>query len=114
MPSMRAAFSSSNARRALGSFGLWSKTTTPVAPVILLSDIPIDEELAPGYDPRYLYPVNTGAVPFNNHELTAKLGFGTSSIVWLARDAKQYTRSLSNKNIRTIFFADFGDVLTAT
>lgn len=62
----------------------------PVQPVILPSDVPIEEELVPGYDPRHFYPVNPGDIFHNRYEMTAKLGCGSCSTVWLARDIQRY------------------------
>lgn len=48
------------ASRALSSLGFPPTVVRPVLPVILPSNIPIEEELVPGYDPRHFYPVNPG------------------------------------------------------
>ena len=73
-------------RRGLANFGLWSKTLPRLQPKILPAEIPIEEELVSGYDPRYFYPVNPGDVLDSKYEITAKLGFGGSSTIWLGRD----------------------------
>ena len=82
-----------SARRALASLGFRPTVTTPVPPAILPSDIPIEEELVPGYDPRNFYPVDPGDIFYNRYEMTAKLGCGSCSTVWLARDTRRYASS---------------------
>ena len=51
---------------------------------------PIEEELTPYYDPSRFYPAQLGDVLNGQYQLTTKLGHGTSSTVWLARDLNQY------------------------
>lgn len=80
-------------KRVLTSFGFRPPTVTSVQPVILPPDIPIEEELAPGYDHRHFYPVNPGDIFHNRYEMTAKLGYGSCSTVWLARDTQRYALS---------------------
>lgn len=77
-------------RRALAYLRVRPYFTTPVQPTILPSDVPIEEELVQGYDPRYFYPVNPGDVFNNRYEMRAKLGCGSSSTVWLGRDTCRY------------------------
>jgi hypothetical protein len=48
--------------------------------------IAVDEENVPGYRPEYFYPANPGDVLSGRYELKAKIGWGSSSTVWLARD----------------------------
>ena len=77
------------ARRALALFGLRPNFVTQVQPKILPAEIPIEEELVSGYDPRYYYPVNPGDILDSRYEITAKLGFGGSSTIWLGRDTRR-------------------------
>lgn len=49
-------------------------------------DDPVDEERIPGYDPKYFYHPNPGDILNRRYELKAKIGWGTSSTVWLAQD----------------------------
>ncbi|KAF1843572.1 kinase-like protein [Cucurbitaria berberidis CBS 394.84] len=51
---------------------------------------PLEEEATPYYDPRYFYPARLGEVVNQRYQLATKLGFGTSSTVWLARDLFQW------------------------
>ncbi|KAL9099213.1 MAG: hypothetical protein Q9163_005256 [Psora crenata] len=100
-----------NARSALTSLGFRPAVATSVSPVILPADVPIEEELVPGYDPLHFYPVNPGDIFHNRYEMTAKLGCGSSSTVWLARDTKRH-RWRSNRyvavKVNTCNFADEG------
>ena len=82
-----------SAKRALTSLRFRPPVITPVRPVILPSDIPIEEELVFGYDPRHFYPVNPGEIFHDMYEMTAKLGCGSCSTVWLARDTWWYASS---------------------
>ncbi|KAH8765114.1 putative serine/threonine-protein kinase, partial [Hyaloscypha sp. PMI_1271] len=47
------------------------------------------EENVPGYRPEYFYPANPGDVLSGRYELKAKIGWGSSSTVWLARDTRR-------------------------
>ncbi|GKZ19393.1 hypothetical protein AbraIFM66951_011003 [Aspergillus brasiliensis] len=50
----------------------------------------IEEERTPHYKPKYYYPVRLYEILNNRYQITAKLGWGTSSTVWLARDLNQW------------------------
>lgn len=50
----------------------------------------VEEECTPHYNPRHFYPVRLYEVLNNRYQVTAKIGWGTSSTVWLARDLHQY------------------------
>ncbi|POR31911.1 Uncharacterized protein TPAR_07878 [Tolypocladium paradoxum] len=47
---------------------------------------PIEEENTPYYDPKRFYPAHLGQVLNDRYQLVNKLGYGSSSTVWLARD----------------------------
>lgn len=47
---------------------------------------PVDEERYPGYNPASFYPANPGEVLAERFQLLVKIGWGSQSIVWLARD----------------------------
>lgn len=47
---------------------------------------PIEEERLPFYRPQDYYPMRIGEVIRERYQVVAKLGFGTSSTVWLCRD----------------------------
>lgn len=61
-----------------------------ITPIALPRDVPIEEELVPGYDPKRFYHPNPGEILDGRFELKAKIGWGTSSTVWLARDVSRW------------------------
>jgi hypothetical protein len=52
----------------------------------LRSDQLVEEETLPGYKPENFYPVRLGDVFNDRFQVVAKLGYGLSSTIWLARD----------------------------
>lgn len=48
----------------------------------------VEEEELPDYRAHRFYPVHLGDVFHDRYQVTAKLGFGSSSTIWLARDLK--------------------------
>lgn len=62
---------------------------SPVNFELLPLKAPIDEELVPGYDPKYFHHPNPGDVLHDRYELKAKIGWGGSSTVWLAEDIRR-------------------------
>lgn len=46
----------------------------------------VEEEAIPGYVATRYYPVRIGQVFQKRYQVVGKLGFGTTSTVWLARD----------------------------
>ncbi|KAI0431723.1 putative serine/threonine-protein kinase [Xylaria sp. FL1042] len=77
-------------RSLLRRQGFWSfasrASQTSQAPELIPSDVPVDEERLPGYKSEYFYPANPGDVLDNRYKLKAKIGWGSSSTVWLAHD----------------------------
>ncbi|MCJ1253125.1 hypothetical protein MMC24_000932 [Lignoscripta atroalba] len=65
-------------------------TFTSRSPTILPADVPIEEETIPGYNPTRFYPVNPGELLNNRYKALAKLGWGTTFTVWLARDTQRW------------------------
>jgi hypothetical protein len=51
-------------------------------------DQAIEEEELPDYQAHRFYPVRLGEVFQSRYQTVAKLGFGSSSTSWLARDLK--------------------------
>jgi serine/threonine-protein kinase SRPK3 len=47
-----------------------------------------EEETLPGYRASSYYPVNIGEVFAGRYQAVVKLGFGSSSTVWLCRDLR--------------------------
>lgn len=50
----------------------------------------VDEERCPRYTPQVYYTAITGEILANNYQLLAKIGWGMSSTVWLARDIRRH------------------------
>ena len=48
--------------------------------------IAVEEETIPDYVASRYYPVRIGEVFQDRYQVVSKLGFGTSSTAWLARD----------------------------
>lgn len=46
----------------------------------------IEEELYPDFVASRYYPVRIGEILRDRYQIVGKLGFGTTSTVWLARD----------------------------
>ncbi|KAI2695856.1 hypothetical protein CBS147332_9241 [Penicillium roqueforti] len=46
----------------------------------------VDEEMCPGYSPNHFYSANPGDILASHYQLLVKIGWGTRSTVWLARD----------------------------
>lgn len=53
---------------------------------VIDKDQPIEEEGMPEYNPDHFYPVHLGEVFNGRFQTVAKLGYGSSSTIWLARD----------------------------
>ncbi|KAE8349939.1 kinase domain protein [Aspergillus coremiiformis] len=78
-------------RMSLRGFFKTSPCQTPTTPVkVLPSAELIEEERTPHYNPKHFYPVRLYEVLNERYQITAKLGWGTSSTVWLARDLHQW------------------------
>ncbi|KAK0111542.1 hypothetical protein ONS95_001895 [Cadophora gregata] len=59
-------------------------------PTILPPDIPIEEEKIPGYDAKRFLSVNPGDLLHNRYKIVAKVGWGTTSTVWIAQDTQRW------------------------
>ncbi|PPJ58304.1 hypothetical protein CBER1_11232 [Cercospora berteroae] len=53
---------------------------------LLPTGVKVEEERLVGYRAEDFYPVNLGEVFRSRYQVVAKLGFGTTSTVWLCRD----------------------------
>ncbi|KAK0109461.1 hypothetical protein ONS95_002154 [Cadophora gregata] len=62
-----------------------SATSFPT-PRILPSNVLVEEEKVPGYQPDFYYPAIPGQVLKSRYKILSKLGWGTGSTVWLAED----------------------------
>ncbi|OAA55831.1 Protein kinase-like domain protein [Niveomyces insectorum RCEF 264] len=58
----------------------------PEAPEVIAGDVLVDEESVPGYKPERFYPANPEDLLEGRYRLKAKIGWGSSSTVWLAQD----------------------------
>jgi len=65
----------------------WPDSTA--MPILLNESDPVEEEKTPYYNPKRFYPARLGEVLHARYQLATKLGYGTSSTVWLARDLYQ-------------------------
>ncbi|KAL0961526.1 hypothetical protein HGRIS_006465 [Hohenbuehelia grisea] len=50
------------------------------------ADVPIEEETLPDYVAARYYPIRIGELLASRYQVVGKLGYGTTSTVWLARD----------------------------
>jgi serine/threonine-protein kinase SRPK3 len=64
---------------------LTSKSDTPSTWDLIPSDKETEEESVPGYHVDAFYPVKIGELFKSKYLVIAKLGFGTSSTVWLCK-----------------------------
>ncbi len=77
-------------------------------PIILPADVRIEEELIPDYNPRGFYPVNPGDILKDRYRIVAKLGWGTTSTVWLAVDTRPYVLARPDAFSPLTFSTDHG------
>lgn len=59
--------------------------SNPILPVDKL----VDEEICPGYDSKNFYPAQPGDVLASRYQIMVKVGWGSSSTVWFARDLRR-------------------------
>lgn len=78
------------AKIALSPLRVRPGLTSRNLPKILPSDVPIEEELFPYYNFKYFCPIHPGDRFHDRYETLTKLGWGSSSTVWLARDLRRY------------------------
>jgi serine/threonine-protein kinase SRPK3 len=50
----------------------------------------IEEENSPYYEPAHFYPAQIGEILNDRYQIATKLGHGSRSSVWLARDLHQF------------------------
>ena len=53
---------------------------------VISSTKPIEEETNPRYNAHAFYPAKYGEVLNGRYEIVAKLGYGVTATVWLAKD----------------------------
>ncbi|KAJ5212603.1 uncharacterized protein N7498_004249 [Penicillium cinerascens] len=73
--------------RSLSSVRRQPFSIPPREPILPQNEI-VDEEVCPGYDSKKFYPANPGEVLANRYQILVKVGWGTTSTVWLARDMR--------------------------
>ncbi|KAF5648471.1 CMGC SRPK kinase [Fusarium tjaetaba] len=59
---------------------------------VIDQDIKVEEEEIPGYEASRFYPVHIGEVFKGRYQAVTKLGYGSSSTIWLARDLQRSDR----------------------
>ena len=88
--------------------GLGSRTGpgSPPAPTptILSKAVFIEEESLPHYRPQDWYPAKIGETLHGRYRIAVKLGYGSFSTVWLARDLRAYV--LSTLSLSEALFCD--------
>jgi hypothetical protein len=81
------------------TFSLHAKPVR-LPPSQLASPVPqhelVDEEACPAYNPKYVYPAKPGEILANHYQLLVKIGWGTRSTIWLAKDIKRWALALSS------------------
>ena len=77
--------------RSLHHLALRTASSAHLSPITMIdASEPIEEETLPGYLSKLYYPVSIGQVINDKYEILAKLGFGSESTVWLAKDVAKY------------------------
>lgn len=76
--------------RAWSALGRKSRTLFHGTGLELPPEPKIEEEKVPGFKPSAYFPVKPGNIFNDRYEALTKLGWGTSSTVWLVRDLQQY------------------------
>ena len=69
---------------------------------LLAPDVQIEEERKPNYNAQHFYPVKLGQVFDDTYQVIAKLGYGGSSTVWLAKDLHRYVFVVTMLGIRMV------------
>jgi serine/threonine-protein kinase SRPK3 len=58
---------------------------------LLPANIPLEEEENPDYDPKRFYPARVRET-IQKYQIVSKLGWGTNSTVWLAREINRFVQ----------------------
>ncbi|KAJ5560908.1 hypothetical protein N7535_009105 [Penicillium sp. DV-2018c] len=59
-------------------------------PPLIDPSLPVEEENSPYYEAAYFYPARIGEILHDRYQIATKLGHGSRSTVWLARDLHQW------------------------
>ncbi|KAL5339543.1 kinase-like domain-containing protein [Aspergillus crustosus] len=79
---------------------------SPLPAKILPTADLVEEEHTPHYKPQHFYPVRLYEILNNRYQIAAKIGWGTSSTVWLARDLHQPSIKVNANNYESQEFAE--------
>ncbi|KAJ5146587.1 protein kinase [Penicillium bovifimosum] len=93
-----------------GFSSLHQKPFTLPPPKLISSSKLVDEERVPWYGHNRFYPAKPGDVLADCFQILVKIGYGSSSTAWLARDLRQYVNSMiSSPNIALNSVSDSSD-----
>lgn len=67
---------------------IWRVPSSSALPIP--EDELVDEEICPEYNARHYFPAKPGEILASHYQLLVKIGWGTRSTVWLARDITRY------------------------
>jgi hypothetical protein len=67
----------------------------------------VDEEVCPDYSSANSYPAKPGDVLTKKFQLLVKIGWGSQSTVWLARDISRYLPTLPTLLPRALLHVDY-------
>jgi serine/threonine-protein kinase SRPK3 len=73
---------------------------------VIESSVSVEEESIPNYKAQRYYPVRIGEVFDERYQVIGKLGYGSSSTVWLCRDLKYGDSSFYDFQADLIGIAD--------
>ncbi|KAJ5561471.1 protein kinase [Penicillium sp. DV-2018c] len=62
----------------------------PLSQRLSQQDELVDEEICPGYELKKYYPAEPGQLLDNRYQILVKVGWGSSSTTWFARDMRGY------------------------
>jgi hypothetical protein len=65
---------------------------------LLPSNTLLEEEENPDYDPKHFYPARVGET-LRKYQIVSKLGWGTSSTVWLAKEISGFVQHPLQPNL---------------
>ncbi|KAH6627486.1 kinase-like domain-containing protein [Chaetomium tenue] len=74
---------------------------------LIPSSVIIDEETLPDYRPETFYPVRLGEVFASRYQIVAKLGYGSTSTAWLARDLHEHCHVAVKVFARSSFMGSY-------
>ena len=63
------------------------------------SSLLVEEENSPYYEPAYFYPARIGEILNDRYQIATKLGYGSRSSVWRARNLYQFVLAPSHYKV---------------